>query len=181
VEDVADATESLQKSPDKDGEVDAEFEEEQGEADVSAGAGSSAGPDAADEDLMRDETTRATNSTGKASEVHWSHQLHTHHHHVRKEGDPDQPLGQHTEAATQHIAASGRRQAEASPPNLAHTKSASFFLDDEWLEVDLNSDPFELPSFDEAERLLQIYMKSCYNSFPLLGKKTFMRQFYHCK
>ncbi|KAF1913756.1 fungal-specific transcription factor domain-containing protein [Ampelomyces quisqualis] len=179
VEDVADATESLQKLPDKDGEADAEQEEEQADADGSAEVGGSIGPDTLDEDLMRDEVARATGFVGKASDVQWFRKLQTHHHNIRENADPYEPPGQHAEAATEHFASSRRRQADAPLPNLIYTRSASFFLDDECLEVDLDSDPFELPSFDEAERLLQIYMRSCYNFFPLLGKKAFTRQFYH--
>lgn len=170
----------MQRLTDKDGEADAEQAEEQGDANVSAEVGNSAGLDTLDEDLMRDEMTRATSFVGKASEVQWFRKLHAHQHHIDEKVSCYDPPGQHAEASTDRSAASRRCQAGASPPSLMHTKSASFYLDDEWLEVDLESDPFELPPFDEAERLLQIYMKNCYNSFPLLGKKAFIRQFYHC-
>lgn len=180
VEDIADATESLQKLPDKDGDADAEQAEEQGDADVSAEVGSSAGTGPLNEDHMRDEMARATGFVGKASEVEWFRKLHTHPPHAREKADTCEAPGQHAETSTERSAASRPRQAGAPSPSLMHTKSASFYLDDEWLEVDLESDPFELPPFDEAERLLQTYMKSCYSSFPILGKKAFLRQFYHC-
>jgi hypothetical protein len=63
---------------------------------------------------------------------------------------------------------------------LVRTNKASFFLDDEIVSLDLKVDPFELPSFEDAERLLQSYMTSCHNSFPFLAKKAFTQQFYHC-
>lgn len=56
--DVADAATSLQRSPDKP--YDAEHSEEPGEAHISAEVGSSGDLDLLDEDLMRDEQTRAT-------------------------------------------------------------------------------------------------------------------------
>jgi hypothetical protein len=45
---------------------------------------------------------------------------------------------------------------------------------------DAEVDAFELPAFEEAERLLQCYMENCHNSFPFLAKKAFIRQFYDC-
>jgi hypothetical protein len=39
---------------------------------------------------------------------------------------------------------------------------------------------FELPTFEDAERLLHSYMDNCHNSFPLLSEDAFTRQFYDC-
>ncbi|KAF2823425.1 hypothetical protein CC86DRAFT_396207 [Ophiobolus disseminans] len=69
---------------------------------------------------------------------------------------------------------------ETLPSKSAHVNKTSFFLDDLSLETDPDVDPFELPSFEVAEKLLQAYMTSCHNSFPLLAKKGFTHQFYHC-
>ncbi|KAF2034350.1 hypothetical protein EK21DRAFT_56709, partial [Setomelanomma holmii] len=180
VDDVADAAATLQKSPDKRDEAGSASDQgkEQGEANVSAEVGSSADLDLLDEDLMHDEQTRATGFIGKASEIQWLRKLHSRgvsEDHVGPYGPP----GQNVEAAAERLTALRRRQEIYPNSALMHTSKASFFLDDEVFEMDLEVDPFELPSFEDAERLMQAYMESCHNSFPFLAKKAFTHQLYH--
>jgi hypothetical protein len=52
--------------------------------------------------------------------------------------------------------------------------------DAQGFESSLELDPFELPPFEDAERLLHNYMDNCHNSFPLLSEDAFTRQFYNC-
>jgi hypothetical protein len=66
------------------------------------------------------------------------------------------------------------------PPVTLHASEVSIFLDDQAFEPDLEVDPFELPPFDMAEKLLQAYLQNVHNSYPLLNKKAFTHQFYHC-
>jgi len=66
------------------------------------------------------------------------------------------------------------------PLLLTHASEVSIFLDDKIFEADLEADPFELPPFDVAEKLLQAYLQNVHNSYPLLNKKAFTHQFYHC-
>jgi hypothetical protein len=180
VDNVTDAAAStLRKSPDKHDEFESDQGKEEGEANVSAEVGGSADLDLLDEDLMHDEQTRATGFIGKASEIQWLRKLHSRgvsEDHVGPYGPP----GQTAEAAAERLTALRHRQ-EKYPSTLMHTNKASFFLDDEVFEMDLEVDPLELPLFEDAERLMQAYMGSCHNSFPLLAKKAFMHQFYHCK
>jgi hypothetical protein len=179
VDDVTDAAATFQKSPDKHDEAESDQGREEGEANVSAEVGSSADLDLLDEDLMHDEQTRATGFIGKASEIQWLRKLHSRgvsEDHVGPYGPP----GQTAEAAAERLTALRHRQ-EKYPSTLMHTNKASFFLDDEVFEMDLEVAPFELPSFEDAERLMHAYMGSCHNSFPFLAKKAFMHQFYHCK
>jgi hypothetical protein len=179
VNDVTDAAATFQKFPDKHDEAESDPGREEGEANVSAEVGSSADLDLLDEDLMHDEQTRATGFIGKASEIQWLRKLHSRgvsEDHVGPYGPP----GQSAEAAAERLTALRHRQ-EQYPSTLMHTNKASFFLDDEVFEMDLEVDPFELPSFEDAERLMQAYLGSCHNSFPFLAKKAFMHQFYHCK
>ena len=69
---------------------------------------------------------------------------------------------------------------EGYPPKSISANKASYFLDVESLETDPEVYPFEIPSFENAEKLFQAYIRSCHNSFPLLAKKAFTHQFYHC-
>jgi len=68
--DIADAASVLQPSPDK--AYEAETSEELGEAQISAEVGSSGDLDLVDEDLMRDEQTRAS-GVSRPPPVPWWH------------------------------------------------------------------------------------------------------------
>lgn len=72
------------------------------------------------------------------------------------------------------------RLSTPNPPVALHSSEVSIFLDDQVFEPDLEVDPFELPPFAVAERLLQAYLQNVHNSYPLLNKKAFTHQFYHC-
>jgi len=77
----------------------------------------------------------------------------------------------------------GAGQPRYSTPNpllLTHVSEVSIFLDDKVFEPDLEADPFELPAFEVAEKLLQAYLQNVHNSYPLLNKRAFTHQFYHC-
>jgi hypothetical protein len=52
-------------------------------------------------------------------------------------------------------------------------------LDDETVDMDFVVDPLDLPPLETAERLLNCYMETVQNSYPMLAKKTFVTQFYH--
>ncbi|KAJ4326003.1 hypothetical protein N0V94_000368 [Neodidymelliopsis sp. IMI 364377] len=133
--------------------------------------------DLLDEDLMRNEETRATGFIGKASEIQWLRKLHAHGSAKTSEGGPWGPPGDGNEAIDGRLAALRKRQ-HNHPSPLMERNRASFYLDDEIFETDLMVDPFELPPFDVAERLMQAYMESVHNSFPFLQKKAFVNYFY---
>jgi hypothetical protein len=170
VDDVADAASTLQKTPEKHDDGDAEPERSDGEAGVSAEVGSNADLDLVDEDLLDDESARATGFIGKASEIQWIRKLHMHGIDQKDDG-PYGPPGQSIEAAAERLAALRRRQ-EKYPTTLMHTTKASFYLDDEEFDMDFELDPLELPLFEVAEKLLQTYMESCQAYFPFLAKKS---------
>lgn len=170
VNDVADAASTLQMTPEKHEEEEAEPEGSDGEAGVSAEVGSNADLDLVDEDLLDDESARATGFIGKASEIQWIRKLHMHGIEQSHDG-PYGPPGQNTEAAAERLAALRRRQ-EKYPTSLMQTSKASFYLDDEEFNVELDLDPLELPPFEIAEKLLQTYMESCHAYFPFLAKKS---------
>jgi hypothetical protein len=140
---------------------------------MSADMGSSVDLDLLDEDRTQDEKTMARGFSRRLSDTDWHRRLPVNH-----VGEVVGPSGQNDEAATERL--NLRRRRATAPSSLIRTNKASFFLDDEKVEMDLEVDPFDLPSFEDAERLLQSYMTSCHNSFPFLAKKAFTQQFYHC-
>jgi hypothetical protein len=172
---VADASASLQRgaSTDKNEEAEGDQDEDQEETNVSADVASSADLDLLEEDRMQDERTLARGFDGSASDVNRYRQPQT-----DRSGKVGGPPRQNDEAANERPGL--RRPRETAPSPRVRINKASFFLDDEIVEMDLEVDPFELPSFEDAERLLQSYMTSCHNSFPFLAKKAFTQQFYNC-
>ncbi|KAI8937846.1 hypothetical protein NX059_005536 [Plenodomus lindquistii] len=171
--DVADAASSLQRSPDKS--YEAENSEDQGEANISAEVGSSGDLDLVDEDLMRDEQTRATGFIGKASEIQWLRKLHTEGGNDKNDG-PYGPPGQDREAAAERLAALRHRQ-RVNPVPLMHTSKANYYLDEEPLETDFMADPLGMPPFETAEHLMKAFMDGCHSSFPFLAKDV-MKELY---
>lgn len=99
---------------------------------------------------------------------------------VEKHDGPYGPPGVSPKAAADRLAALRLRQ-HANPTPLLRTSKASYYLDDDIQEADFMVDPFEMPPFATAEKLLQAYMESCHNTFPFLPKKAFINQFYNCK
>ncbi|KAF3045477.1 hypothetical protein E8E12_006913 [Didymella heteroderae] len=182
IEDVADAAAIVQDPTDKyRGPI---FDDDRHEADASVEVGSSGEPELLDEDVMRDEETRATGFVGNASEVQWLRRLHggsaSHVSDDRARGLQGS-LGHDDDAVDDRLAAFRERRDSYSTPALMPSNKASFYLDNEVFETDLAVDPFELPPFEIAEKLLQSYMESAHNSFPVLAKKTFVNRFYHYK
>lgn len=155
------------------------YNEDRGEARVSAEVGSTADLDLLDEDIHHNETARATGFIGKASEVQWLRRLNAQHTNSDDSEGPYGPPGEDVKSVTERLSALERRQ-EKDPWPLMHTSKASFYLDDEPFETDVQVDPFEMPPFETAERLLHAYIESCHNSYPLLAKKAFVDQFYEC-
>ncbi|KAF1933945.1 uncharacterized protein M421DRAFT_414993 [Didymella exigua CBS 183.55] len=177
IEDVADAAATVSDPTDKyRGPI---FGRERGEADVSVEVGSSGEPDLLDEDAMQDEEIRATDFVGETSEVQRLRKLHRTSTSNSSERGPRGPPDDDDVAINDRLTAiRERRNSHPSPPLMPASK-ASFYLDDEVFETDIMVDPFEMPPFETAERLLQAYLDSAHNSFPILAKKTFLNRFYH--
>lgn len=148
---------------------------------MSAEVGSSGEPDLLDEDIMRDEKTRATGFVGRASEVQWLRKLHGASASEPSEVGPWGPPGDDEVAVNGRLTALRERQDGRPTPSLMPSSKTSFYLDDEAFEMDMLVDPFEMPPYDVAERLLSAYMGSAHNSFPILTKQTFVNRFHHCK
>ena len=135
-----------------------------------------------DEDLHRNEESRATGYIGKNSEIQWLRRLHHEADHAKEIHEqyagPYGPPGASAEAVSERVNARNRRQ-EKDPHPLMQTSSCSFYLDNETVEMDFMVDPFELPPFETADRLIKNFMESVQDSFPILAQKTFLSQFYH--
>ncbi|KAF2647339.1 hypothetical protein K491DRAFT_784785 [Lophiostoma macrostomum CBS 122681] len=184
-EDVADA---LDAAPDSLEQVDSYVPGGQdmdevltGEADVSAEVGSNEAVNMVDEDLLGNEASRATGYIGKNSEIQWLRRLHLEVDHPTQtshmlEG-PYGPPGRSSEADAERVSAAKRRQDKSIP--MKHTSSVSYYLDDETIEMDMLTTPYEVPPFETAEKLLHCYMDTVHDTFPFLAKKTFVAQFYH--
>ena len=153
-------------------------QEEPPESMISAEVGSIEDQDLVDEDLIEDEQTRGTGFIGKASEIQWLRRLH-HDDGQTTKGGPYGPPGPDQKAATERLAA--YRQRRENYPELMNTTQASYFLDHEYLDTDFMVEPFDMPPFEMAERLLLTYMEVCHSTFPFLAKKVFMDEFYNCE
>lgn len=147
---------------------------------MSTEAGSSGEPDVPDEDVMRDEQPRGTDFVGKASEAQQLRKLHETSISSPSAGCLWGAPEDSNVAISDRLAALSERQNGHPTPPLIPTSKASFYLDDEVFQADMMVDPYEMPSFEIAETLLQAYMDSAQNSFPILAKKTFIKRFYHC-
>lgn len=179
MEDAGDAS-STPIMPEKPNAL--EPEDERGEANISAEVGSNGDLDVCDEDLHRNEVSRATGFIGKNSEIQWIRRLHHEADHAKEIHEqyagPYGPPGISGKAEAERVNARKRRQ-EKDPHPLTQTSNYSFYLDDESIDMDFMLDPFELPPFETAERLLKCFIGSVQDSFPILAQKTFISQFYH--
>jgi hypothetical protein len=166
----------LRKNTDKHDEAEGDQDEDRGEYSVDADVGSSVGPDY--EDSLRGGSMRATSLTSKTSDASRQHSLPSHRSsaHFGTFVPPGQNDG------TEHSRFFRRRLTVATTPSSlpGHADELSFFLDNESFEVDHKVDPFEVPPLEDAEHLLKTYMGHCHESFPILAKKAFTQQFYHC-
>ena len=187
-EDVADATSALQRNSSRFRNIDDEeskmlgLEDEGGEAITSAEVGSNEDLDTMDEDLLRNEQSRATGYLGKNSAVQWLRRIHHEADTAGQEGasneGPYGPPGKGAKATAARAEALKERQSK-NPFPLLHTSSCSFYLDDETVDMDFVVDPLDLPPLETAERLVNCFMETVQNSYPILAKKTFVTQFYH--
>lgn len=175
VDDVSEAASSLSPSH--------SFQDvTQGEADTSAEVGSNGDMDILQEDVLQTEASRATGFVGKSSEVQWMRRLQQ-----DTEG-PDEaashlegpygPPGDSAEAARQRTEAWTQRQQQDSSAR-AQTNASTFYLDSNDTEVNRTVNPFELPPRDTAQMLLDGYMATVQDSFPVLSETVFRHQIDH--
>lgn len=147
---------------------------------VSADVGSNDETDVLDEDILQDKETQATGYIGKSSEVQWLRRLQQEAE--RREVTPSTPSSQYgppgssSESTKLRIEALKQRQHEK--PNVP-TSASTFYLDGEGVEVDCSVEPYKLPTIEVAQRLLDRYMQTVHDTFPILSKETFTDQVRH--
>ncbi|KAF2022094.1 hypothetical protein BU24DRAFT_417747 [Aaosphaeria arxii CBS 175.79] len=154
-------------------------DDERGEANVSAEVGSDEDLDLVDEDLLRDQQSRATGFVGKTSDIQWLRRLD----HETKHGPRDTSSGPYGPPGSSHRASLERVKAmkkrkEKDPDPKADTSSLSYYLDDQPFDLDYLVDAWELPPFATAERLLNCYMTRVHDTFPIVAKKALVGRFY---
>lgn len=151
-----------------------------GESELSAEVGSNDETDVLDEDIVQTRTSQATGFIGKSSELQWIRSVQRETQRLKQglkgPNSPYGPPGTSAESSMQRIAAQRQRQRqESNAPN----STSTFYLDDEGVEVDYAVDPYALPTIEVAQRLLERYMGTVQDVFPVLSKEVFSTQARH--
>lgn len=145
-----------------------------GESEVSAEASAEVSSDETD---ILDEGSQATGFIGKSSEVRWLRRLQQDA--KSREETPSGPDGSNnSEAAKRRTEVKAQR--EQQKPDIP-TKSSTFYLDGDGIEVDYSVERYELPTIEVAQRLLDRYMWTVQDTFPIVSRQTFtdqVRQYY---
>jgi hypothetical protein len=148
---------------------------EGGTADISGPVNSDDGPQLLDEELLRNSESRATGFIGQNSEVQWLRDLKTQIGSRASEGW-ERPYGSlyklqgsNKEAAVQREDALHTQQQSPKVGNILHVSDFTFYLDSDDLDVDIMVDPYELPSPETAEKLVDCYMRTIHGSFPIVS------------
>ncbi|KAL1591331.1 hypothetical protein SLS60_012075 [Paraconiothyrium brasiliense] len=152
-----------------------------GENSVSAEVGSNDETDMIDEDLLENQDSLATGFVGKSSEVQWLRRLQreteVQEHDPSVEDGPYGPPGNSSEALHgRREAFDRRRQQQPKAPEPVHT--STFYLDLEPIEVDFSTSQYELPSMASAQTLVDSYMNTVQDTFPILSKSEFTSEVY---
>ena len=116
--------------------------------------------DLLDEDLLKDDRARATGFIGKNSELQWLRSIML----QLERDDESTPM-------------SGQRTSSYGVENIEQVSAFNFYLNAEGVDLDFVIDPYELPIPETAERLLNCYMETVHDSFPILPKEQFEDEF----
>ncbi|KAF7671197.1 hypothetical protein GT037_010758 [Alternaria burnsii] len=147
------------------------------ESDVSAGVGSNYEADILDEDLHKERDSQSTGFIGKSSEVQWLRHLQHDTERDKESLSASESLyvfpsvtpefsKRRTEILRQH------QQQKSKIP----TSISTFYLDNEGIEIDYAVEPYKLPTIEVAQRLIQRYMHTVHDTFPVLSQETFINQ-----
>ena len=163
------------------GEKDYEENTLPGEAQVGAEVGSEQSTDVVDEDLNKDDITRATGFIGKNADIQWllraNEQLEPSYEESEAQGlGPFGPPGDTDEALQLRLSA--RRIRQGSFNNSRIISSSTYHLDTDpvWFKEQY-LDPEVLPEFEVAQDLVKGYFDAVHDSFPILNKTAFLRDF----
>ncbi|KAH6622261.1 hypothetical protein C7974DRAFT_425961 [Boeremia exigua] len=151
-----------------------------GEALISIVVGSNDETNILDEDILKDKDSQATGYIGKSSKVQGLRRLQQDSECWQGTpltlSSPYGPPGASFENAKQRMEAFKERQ-QHKP--IIPTSTSTFYLDGKGVEVDYNVDPYALPTIKVAQRLLDWYMSTVQDMFPVLAKQIFTDQFRH--
>ncbi|KAF2653038.1 hypothetical protein K491DRAFT_718355 [Lophiostoma macrostomum CBS 122681] len=148
---------------------DASRESTAEEVEVSGSVGSNEDASLLDEDLLRSHESRATGYIGQNSEVQWLKSLKT------QLGDGEQqPSHRHGPPGDSGAAQKKRVDAEneraKGPIDPLHVTEATFYLDEEDLNLDIGVNPKDLPAMPIAEKLISYYFQTVHTSFPVIAE-----------
>ncbi|KAF2712112.1 hypothetical protein K504DRAFT_531255 [Pleomassaria siparia CBS 279.74] len=113
--------------------------------------------DLLDEDLLKDERARATGFVGKSSELQWLRSIML-------------QLERDSETSDQVPSSYGMQ-------NIEQVSAFNFYLNRDAVDFDIAIDPRILPTPETAECLLESYMSTVHDSFPILPRKQFESEF----
>jgi hypothetical protein len=113
-----------------------------------------------DEDLLRSRISRSTGYVGQGSGVQWLRSL-------QDTTKPEGPVQQNNPDNNNATAAPEQSSAQSAGPSASVT-DASFYLDADSAELDVDVDPYELPLRETATKLFECYKQSVHKSFPIL-------------
>lgn len=109
------------------------------------------------EDLLRTRKSRSTGYVGEGSGVSWLRALQDE---LKLEGPHQPPVSE--------VKNSAQRSSEQKGVTSASITDASFYLDANSVELDVEVDPYGLPSHETAIRLFECYKQTVQKSFPAL-------------
>jgi len=137
-----------------------------------------------DEDLGKDEKTRATGFAGRSSDIQWlcrmQEEIRTAPQDDARAERPYGPSGNSTEAATERLKASRQRRKSRDTSAGDHLHESNYHLDDEDIPVSQNVDISILPDHAGGARLYEMFLESCHDHFPITGRKYFGDQLVKC-
>ncbi|KAK3066298.1 hypothetical protein LTS18_001840, partial [Coniosporium uncinatum] len=155
-----------------------------GEDEIGAEVGSTESVDNVNEDLGKDEQTRATGFMGKSSDTRWlrrmREEIRTAPQDDARAGRPYGPSGNSIEAATERLKTSRQRRKSRGANGGDHLHESNYHLDDEDVPVTQNVDISILPDHAEGVRLYEMFLESCHDHFPITGRKYFGDQLSKC-
>jgi len=151
---------------------------------IGAEVGSNESVDNVDEDLGKDEQTRATGFVGKASDTQWlrrmREEIRTAPEDDARAARPYDPAGNSTEAASERLKASRQRRKSGDVSGGNQLHESNYHMDNEDVPVAQDVDISILPDHAEGARLYEMFLESCHDHFPITGRKYFGDQLVRC-
>ncbi|KAI9829405.1 MAG: hypothetical protein M1819_006342 [Sarea resinae] len=147
------------------------------EMEAAAGTvGSNESIDRIDEDFNRTENVRATGYLGKNSEVRWMQRLKENAAYGSSGAEARRAQDKAESPSATGTDATASWETRASRGDV-YLSDATYHLDDMTLSIPDQVEPYELPTRQDADMLLNCYMVHVQFAFPFLGKASFATQY----